>query len=47
MSVLTIILSIWAMLALCAILFIRGASLRVERPAKSPEGRPARFSIAE
>jgi hypothetical protein len=47
MSTFTIILSIWAMLAICAILFIRGASPRVERPAKSTENRPARFSIAE
>jgi hypothetical protein len=47
MSTLTVILSIWAMLAICAILFIRGASPRVERPAKAPESSPTRFSIAE
>jgi hypothetical protein len=47
MSALTVIISIWAMVAICAILFIRGASPRVERPAKPPQRRPARFSIAE
>ncbi|CAB3684572.1 hypothetical protein LMG27174_02833 [Paraburkholderia rhynchosiae] len=47
MSALTIILCIWAMVALCAVLFIRGATARVERPTKSTESRPARFSIAE
>jgi hypothetical protein len=35
------------MIALCAILFIRGASPRVERPAKSPQSRPSRYSMAE
>jgi hypothetical protein len=35
------------MVALCSILFIRGASLRVERPAKAPQSRPSRYSIAE
>jgi len=29
------------------VLFIRGATARVERPAKSAQSRPARFSIAE
>jgi hypothetical protein len=47
MSALTVIISIWTMVAICAILFIRGASPRVERPAKPPQRRPARFSIAE
>jgi hypothetical protein len=47
MSTLTIILSIWAMLAICAILFIRGASPRVERPTQSQESSSTRFSIAE
>jgi hypothetical protein len=35
------------MLAFCAILFIRGASPRVERPAKAPKSQPSRYSIAE
>jgi hypothetical protein len=35
------------MVALCAILFIRGASPRVERPAKSPQSRRSRYSIAK
>lgn len=47
MNALTVMLSIWAMVAFCAILFIRGASPRVERLAKSQQARPARFSIAE
>ncbi|WP_167397589.1 hypothetical protein [Paraburkholderia aromaticivorans] len=47
MSTLTVILCIWSMLAICAILFIRGATARVERPTKAPQKRPARFSIAE
>ncbi|PQV52276.1 hypothetical protein B0G83_10321 [Paraburkholderia sp. BL21I4N1] len=46
MSALTVILCIWAMVAFCAILFIRGATARVKRPA-APQKRPARFSIAE
>ena len=47
MSALTVILCIWAMVAICAILFIRGASPRVERTAQSPQRRPARISSAE
>jgi hypothetical protein len=51
MNALTVILGIWAMLALCAVLFIRGASRRVERPAQeaqeAPKTSPSRFSIAE
>jgi hypothetical protein len=35
------------MIALCSILFIRGASPRVERPGKSPKSRPSRYSIAK
>jgi ABC-type thiamin/hydroxymethylpyrimidine transport system permease subunit len=49
MNALTIILGIWAMLALVAVLFIRGATARVERPVKEvPQSKgPSRFSIAE
>jgi hypothetical protein len=47
MSALTVIFCIWAMVAFCAILFIRGATARVERPTKVPQTRPSRFSIAE
>ncbi|QXE07290.1 hypothetical protein BJG93_35625 [Paraburkholderia sprentiae WSM5005] len=47
MSALTVILCIWAMVALCAVLLIRGASPRVEREAKPPRARASRYSIAE
>jgi hypothetical protein len=47
MSALTIILCIWATLAVCAVLFIRGANPRVERPAKSPQSRRSRYTIAK
>ncbi|MFM0339771.1 hypothetical protein [Paraburkholderia fungorum] len=47
MSALTVILCIWTMVAICAILFIRGANPRIERPEKAPEQRPVGFSIAE
>ncbi|MGF6299333.1 MULTISPECIES: hypothetical protein [Paraburkholderia] len=47
MSVLTVILCIWAMVAVCAILLIRGATPHVEREAKQPRARPSRYSIAE
>jgi hypothetical protein len=47
MSALTVILCIWTMVAICAVLFIRGATARDERPAKPTQSRPARFSIAE
>lgn len=55
MSALQVLLGIWAMVAVCAVLFIRGASSRVERPVKLTAGqtvesepaRRSRFSIAE
>jgi uncharacterized membrane protein len=47
MSALTVILGIWAMVAFCAILFIRGASPRVARVAKAPKSGTSRYSIAE
>jgi membrane protein implicated in regulation of membrane protease activity len=47
MNVLTVLLCIWAMVALCAVLFIRGASRRVKRPSKAKQTRSSRFSIAE
>jgi hypothetical protein len=47
MSALTVLLCIWAMLAFCAILFIRGATARVERPTRAPLKRTARFSIVK
>jgi hypothetical protein len=47
MNALTVLLCIWAMVALCAVLFIRGASPRVERPTRAKQARPSRFSIAE
>lgn len=47
MSALTVILCIWAMVAFCAVLFIRGASPRVERKAQQSHVRPSRYSIAE
>ncbi|SMG50755.1 hypothetical protein [Paraburkholderia susongensis] len=47
MSALTVILCIWVMLAICAILFIRGASPRIEPVAKQPHGRPSRYSLSE
>jgi hypothetical protein len=47
MSALTVVLCIWFMVAVCAVLFIRGANPRVGRPRKAPQKRPARFSIAE
>ena len=47
MSALTVILCIWAMVAFCAVLFIRGASPRIEREVKKPRVRPSRYSIAE
>lgn len=47
MSTLTIVLCIWAMLALCAVLFIRGASPRVDRAVKQTRNRTSRYSIAE
>jgi hypothetical protein len=47
MSALTVILCIWGMVAFCAVLFIRGASPRVERGVRKPRARPSRYSIAE
>ncbi|MBB5422368.1 hypothetical protein QF000_003768 [Paraburkholderia atlantica] len=47
MSTLTVILCIWAMVAFCAVLFIRGASPRVEREAERLRAHPSRYSIAE
>ncbi|MEM5297586.1 hypothetical protein VSR82_25030 [Burkholderia sp. JPY481] len=47
MSALTVFLCIWAMVAFCAVLFIRGASPRVERQVGEPRARRSRYSIAE
>ncbi|MGF6571335.1 hypothetical protein ABH945_003456 [Paraburkholderia sp. GAS333] len=49
MNALTIILGSWAILAFCSVLFIRGATARVEKPVKeAPQSSsPSRFSIAE
>ncbi len=47
MNVLTVILCIWALVALCAVFFIRGATPRVERPVKTKQTRASRYSIAE
>ncbi|WP_162877884.1 hypothetical protein [Trinickia diaoshuihuensis] len=47
MSTLAVIVSIWALVATCAALFIRGASPRLERAPVLAERRPARAPIAE
>jgi hypothetical protein len=47
MSALTVILCIWAMVAFCAVLFIRGASPRLDREAQPAPARASRYSIAE
>jgi hypothetical protein len=47
MNALTVILSIWTVIAICAILFVRGATPRVERPVKAQKARAARLSVAE
>jgi len=47
MNVLTVILSIWALVALCAVFFIRGATPRVERTVKTNQTHASRYSIAE
>jgi hypothetical protein len=47
MNVLTVLLGIWAMVALCAVLFIRGASPRVARPAKTKRAQASRYSLVE
>jgi hypothetical protein len=43
MSALTVVLCIWTMEAICAILFTRGASPRVQRIIETPQRCPARF----
>lgn len=47
MSALTVIFCIWAMVAFCAVLFIRGASPRLEREVQPARSRASRYSIAE
>lgn len=47
MSTLTIILCIWAMVALCAILFIRGATSRYARPPQAEQRRKTGLSVAK
>ncbi|WP_440543703.1 hypothetical protein [Trinickia sp.] len=47
MGMLAVILSIWAMVATCAILFIRGASPRLQRATVMAERRRMRAAIAE
>lgn len=47
MSTLAVIVSIWALVATCAALFIRGASPRLERATVLAERRTARSPIAE
>ncbi|WP_186310647.1 hypothetical protein [Paraburkholderia sp. BCC1886] len=42
MNALTVFLCIWAMVAVCAILFIRGATLRDEQPGQTPFAARAR-----
>lgn len=41
MSTLTVIIGVWAMVATCAALFIRGASPRLERATVMAERRRA------
>ncbi|MBU6486690.1 MAG: hypothetical protein KGQ57_02570 [Burkholderiales bacterium] len=47
MSTLAVILSVWAMVATCAALFIRGASPRLERATVCAERRSVQVSAAE
>lgn len=47
MGTLAVIISIWALVATCAALFIRGASPRLERATVLAERRPARTRLAE
>jgi hypothetical protein len=47
MSVLTVILCIWAMVASCAVLFIRGASPRLARAQVMAERRAARMPVTQ
>jgi hypothetical protein len=43
MSALTVVLCIWAMVAISGILFTRGASPRVQRIIETPQRYPERF----
>lgn len=47
MGTLAVILSVWALVATCAALFIRGASPRLERATVLAERRPTRAPLAE
>ena len=47
MGTLAVIFSIWALVATCAALFIRGASPRLERAMVLAERRPTRSPLAE
>lgn len=47
MSTLAVILSVWATVATCAALFIRGASPRLERATVSSERRSVQVSVTE
>ncbi|CAB3664143.1 hypothetical protein LMG24076_01603 [Trinickia soli] len=47
MSTLAVILCVWALVATCAALFIRGASPRLQRATISAKRRQVRASIAE
>lgn len=47
MGTLAVILSIWALIATCAALFIRGASPRLERATVVAGRRPTRSPLAE
>jgi hypothetical protein len=47
MSALTILLTLWTTLAIGAILFIRGATTRVQPPAKLAQPVAVRLSVAE
>lgn len=47
MSTLAVIISIWAMVATCAALFIRGASPRLERATVMAERRRIQAPITE
>lgn len=47
MGTLAVILSIWALVATCAALFIRGASPRLERANVVAERRPTRSQLVE
>lgn len=47
MSTLAVIIPIWALVATCAALFIRGASPRLERARVSVERQPTRSPVVE